>query len=60
MFTYNKYIRNPSIGLITLTTIVKNIIDDTLMYSESIVEFICAVENIDTIPNKNLVYKYSS
>ena len=36
MFTYNKYIRNPSTGLITLTTIVKNIIDDTLMYSESI------------------------
>jgi len=35
-FTYNKYIRNPSAGLIILTTIVKNIIDDTLMYSESI------------------------
>lgn len=36
MFTYNKYIRNPSTGLITLTTIVKKIIDGTLMYSESI------------------------
>jgi anaerobic magnesium-protoporphyrin IX monomethyl ester cyclase len=36
LFTYNKYIRNPSTGLITLTTIVKNMIDDTLMYSESI------------------------
>jgi len=36
MYTYNKYIRNPSTGLNTLTTIVKNIIDDTLMYSESI------------------------
>ena len=33
---YNKYIKNPSTGLITLTTIVKEIIDDTLMYSESI------------------------
>lgn len=37
-FTYNKYIKNPSTGLITLTTIVKNLIDDTLMYSESISE----------------------
>ncbi|KUO61445.1 MAG: radical SAM protein [Gracilibacter sp. BRH_c7a] len=38
IFTYNKYIKNPSTGLITLTTIVKNIINDTLMYSESISE----------------------
>ena len=30
LFTYNKYIRNPSTGLITLATIVKNIVDDTL------------------------------
>jgi len=36
LFTYNKYIKNPSTGLVTLTTIVKNVIDDTLMYSESI------------------------
>ena len=36
IWTYNKYIRNPSTGLITLTTIVKEIINDTLMYSESI------------------------
>jgi radical SAM superfamily enzyme YgiQ (UPF0313 family) len=33
---YNKYIRNPSTGLITLATILKNKVDDTLMYSESI------------------------
>ncbi|MBN2535105.1 MAG: B12-binding domain-containing radical SAM protein [Spirochaetales bacterium] len=37
-FTYNRSIRNPSTGLITLATIVKKIIDDTLMYSESISE----------------------
>jgi len=36
LFTYNKYIRNPSTGLITLATIVKNLVNDTLMYSESI------------------------
>ncbi|WP_455543886.1 B12-binding domain-containing radical SAM protein [Intestinibacter sp.] len=36
IYTYNKYIKNPSTGLITLTTIAKNLIDDTLMYSESI------------------------
>jgi len=34
--TYNKYIRNPSTGLITLATIVKKRVADTLMYSESI------------------------
>ncbi len=36
MFIYDKYIRTPSNGLLTLTTIVKKHIDDTLMYSESI------------------------
>ncbi|MEL7654325.1 MAG: B12-binding domain-containing radical SAM protein, partial [Bacillota bacterium] len=36
LYTYNKYIRNPSIGLLTLATIVKEVVDDTLMYSESI------------------------
>jgi radical SAM superfamily enzyme YgiQ (UPF0313 family) len=36
VFTYNKYIRNPSTGLITLATIVKKRVDDTFMYSESI------------------------
>lgn len=36
LYTYDKYIRNPSIGLLTLTTIVKEVIDDTFMYSESI------------------------
>jgi len=36
LYTYDKYIRTPSIGLLTLTTIVKNTVDDTLMYSESI------------------------
>jgi len=38
LYTYNKYIRTPSIGLLTLTTIVKELIDDTFMYSESISE----------------------
>jgi radical SAM superfamily enzyme YgiQ (UPF0313 family) len=33
---YNKYIKNPSTGLITLTTIAKGIVPDSLMYSESI------------------------
>lgn len=36
IYTYDKYIRNPSIGLLTLATIVQKTVDDTLMYSESI------------------------
>ena len=36
LYTYEKYIRNPSTGLITLATIAKKEVDDTLMYSESI------------------------
>lgn len=36
LYTYDKYIRTPSHGLLTLTTIVKKVIDDTFMYSESI------------------------
>lgn len=36
LYTYEKYIRTPSHGLLTLTTIVKGRFDDTLMYSESI------------------------
>jgi hypothetical protein len=36
LYTYEKYIRNPSIGMLTLATIVKARIDDTFMYSESI------------------------
>jgi radical SAM superfamily enzyme YgiQ (UPF0313 family) len=36
LYTYEKYIRTPSIGLLTLSTIVKDVIDDTFMYSESI------------------------
>ncbi|MGL5675601.1 MAG: B12-binding domain-containing radical SAM protein [Cellulosilyticaceae bacterium] len=39
-FVYNKYIRNPSTGLITLATIVKDRVEDTLMYSESISQII--------------------
>ena len=35
-FLYNGSICNPSTGLITLTTIAKHLVDDTLMYSESI------------------------
>lgn len=36
LFVYNKFIRTPSTGLLTLTTIVKQYVDNTLMYSESI------------------------
>jgi radical SAM superfamily enzyme YgiQ (UPF0313 family) len=36
LYTYEKYIRTPSHGLLTLTTIVKEQVDDTYMYSESI------------------------
>ncbi|MBN2525140.1 MAG: radical SAM protein [Deltaproteobacteria bacterium] len=36
LYTYDKTIRTPSTGLLTLTTIVKGTIADTLMYSESI------------------------
>jgi radical SAM superfamily enzyme YgiQ (UPF0313 family) len=35
---YNGNICNPSTGLITLATIAKRLVDDTLMYSESITE----------------------
>lgn len=37
---YNKYIRTPSIGLLTLSTLAKKVVDDTLMYSESISKII--------------------
>ena len=36
LFVYEKYIRTPSHGLLTLATIVKEHVNDTLMYSESI------------------------
>ncbi|MDP4183228.1 MAG: radical SAM protein [Bacillota bacterium] len=36
LYVYDKYIRTPSTGLLTLTTIVKQYVNDTLMYSESI------------------------
>jgi len=35
-FVYDRYIRTPSVGLNTLATIVKEVVPDTLMYSESI------------------------
>lgn len=35
-FVYDRYIRTPSNGLLTLATIVKRHVEDTLMYSESI------------------------
>jgi radical SAM superfamily enzyme YgiQ (UPF0313 family) len=40
ILVYNKFIRNPSTGLITLATIVHNRYPDTLMYSESISEIL--------------------
>lgn len=36
LFVYDKYIRNPSLGLMTLATIAKQKCRDVLMYSESI------------------------
>lgn len=36
LYVYNKYIRTPSTGLLTLTTIVKQHVENTFMYSESI------------------------
>lgn len=36
LYTYDKYIRTPSVGLNTLATIVKRYVPDTFMYSESI------------------------
>jgi len=36
LYTYNKYIRTPSVGLLTLSTLTKEVVADTLMYSESI------------------------
>lgn len=35
-FIYDRYIRTPSLGLITLATIAKKTVDDTYMYSESV------------------------
>ncbi|WP_180326717.1 B12-binding domain-containing radical SAM protein [Raoultibacter phocaeensis] len=36
LYTYERYIRNPSIGLMTLATIVHESVPDTFMYSESV------------------------
>lgn len=36
LYVYDRYIRTPSVGLLTLTTIVQEQYPDTLMYSESI------------------------
>ena len=36
LYVYDKYIRTPSMGLLTLATVVKRQYDDVLMYSESI------------------------
>lgn len=36
LFVYDRYIRTPSVGLLTLATIVHERIPDTFMYSESI------------------------
>lgn len=36
LYVYDKYIRTPSMGVLTLATVVKRQYDDVLMYSESI------------------------
>ncbi|GHV12052.1 B12-binding domain-containing radical SAM protein [Spirochaetia bacterium] len=51
LLTYNKFIRNPSTGLITLTTIAKKLVNDTLMYSESISEI-----NFNDVYNADIVF----
>lgn len=49
-FVYDRYIRTPSLGLNLLTTIVKEKIEDTFMYSESISKIVKAdVEDADII-----------
>ena len=49
-FVYNGNICNPSTGLITLTTIAKRLVDDSLMYSESISEVVWSdVQNADVV-----------
>ena len=40
LFVSHEHIRTPSPGLLTLSTIAKRIVDDTLMYSESISEIV--------------------
>ncbi len=39
-FVYDRYIRTPSVGLNTLATIIKQQVEDTLMYSESIARLV--------------------
>ena len=39
-FVYDRYIRTPALGLITLATIARNIESDTYMYSEAISEIV--------------------
>ena len=49
-FVYDRYIRTPSVGLNTLATIVKELVDDTYMYSESISRIDMAdVEDADIV-----------
>ena len=49
-FVYDRYIRTPSVGLNTLATIVKELVDDTYMYSESISRLDMAdVEDADIV-----------
>ena len=36
LYVYDQYIRTPSHGLMTLATVAKEAVPDTLMYSESI------------------------
>jgi radical SAM superfamily enzyme YgiQ (UPF0313 family) len=50
-FIYNRTIRNPSTGLMTLATIVKKIIDDTLMYSEAISEI-----NFEDVYDSDIIF----
>jgi hypothetical protein len=50
-FIYNKYVRNPSTGLITLATIANELVNDVLMYSESISSI-----NFDDIYDADIVF----
>lgn len=50
-FIYDKYIRTPSHGLLTLATIVNRTVDDVLIYSESISEIIW-----DDVLNADIIF----
>lgn len=51
LYVYDKFIRTPSVGLLTLATIAKREVDDTYMYSESISKI-----KWDDVPDADIVF----